>query len=75
MSIPPLEAPWNSRGFLPNLGTAEEQLFLAARRRNYQSNEFINGNESDNFAQLWRANALRRHQQLPPTSGEAKPYP
>jgi len=47
------------------LGRLREQLFLALGVGNYQSNEFIQRNESDNFAQLLGRQCFRRHQQLP----------
>ena len=46
------------QGVLPNLGRLRNSYFWRLGVGNYQSNEFINGNESDNFAQLWRANAF-----------------
>ncbi|WP_370594285.1 DUF3769 domain-containing protein [Synechococcus sp. BSA11S] len=44
---------------LPNWGRLTNRYFWRLGLGNYQSNEFLNsGEESRNFAQLWRANAV-----------------
>jgi hypothetical protein len=45
------------KGVLPAWGRLYNAYFWRVGVGNYQSNEFVNGNESQNFAQLWRANA------------------
>jgi len=44
-------------GVLPAWGLLSNSYFWRVGAGNYQSNAFVNGSESDNFAQLWRANA------------------
>jgi hypothetical protein len=45
------------KGVLPPWGRMTNAYFWRIGVGNYQSNEFINGSVSQNFAQLWRANA------------------
>ncbi len=60
---------------LPTLGKLQSSYFWRAGVGNYQSNDFVSGNnESNNFADLWRANfygAIRAN--LPIWSGKALP--
>ena len=44
-------------GVLPAWGRLSNSYFWRVGAGNYQSNAFVNGSESNNFAQLWRANA------------------
>ncbi len=60
-------------GTLPPLGRLQNSYFWRAGVGNYQSNEFLNQDqESQNFAQLWRANAfLSLNSYLPIWQGKA----
>jgi len=58
------EAP-ETAGGLADSGREETAILAASASATPEQRNFIQRHESDNFAQLWRANCLRRHQQLP----------
>ena len=62
------------KGVLPAWGRMFNAYFWRIGVGNYQSNQFVNGSVSQNFAQLWRANAYGAiNSSLPLWTGTALP--